>query len=193
MLFMQHVNEDNSEHRGLNSHSVIQVFSINSKYPFVNSSLRSANGSVEQVLLSVKANIALYFQSVVSGPPVHGRWAGHTHSSLSHNENSSTHVCCCSVAQLCLALRSHGLQHTRVPCSSPSPGACSNSYPLIWWCNPAISSSTKVIQLVSGEAHSTRIHFLRSSSFFSTTSFGPMVLKKCQSLGCVQLLQPYGL
>ena len=118
--------------RGLNSHSVIQVFSVNSKYPFVNNSLRSANGSVEQVLLSVKANIALYFQSVVSDPPIHGRWAGHTHSSLSHNENNSTQVGCCSVTQLCLTLRPHRLRHTRVPCSSPSPGACSNSYPLTW-------------------------------------------------------------
>ena len=35
----------------------------------------------------------------------------------------------------------HGLQHTRPPCSSPSPGACSNSCPLSQWCHPAISSS----------------------------------------------------
>ena len=35
----------------------------------------------------------------------------------------------------------HGLQHTRLPCSSPSPGACSDSCPLSWWCHPAISSS----------------------------------------------------
>ena len=35
----------------------------------------------------------------------------------------------------------HGLQHTRVPCSSPSPGVCSNSCPLSQWCHPTISSS----------------------------------------------------
>ena len=34
----------------------------------------------------------------------------------------------------------HGLQHTRPPCSSSSPGACSNSCPLSWWCHPIISS-----------------------------------------------------
>ena len=34
-----------------------------------------------------------------------------------------------------------GLQHTRLPCPSPSPGACSNSYPLSRWCHPTISSS----------------------------------------------------
>ena len=34
-----------------------------------------------------------------------------------------------SVTQLCLTLRPHGLQHTRLPCPSPTPGACSNSCP----------------------------------------------------------------
>ena len=35
----------------------------------------------------------------------------------------------------------HGLQHTRLPCLSPTPGACSNSCPSSRWCNPTISSS----------------------------------------------------
>ena len=35
----------------------------------------------------------------------------------------------------------HGLQHSGLPCPSPSPGACSNSCPLSWWCHPTISSS----------------------------------------------------
>ena len=35
----------------------------------------------------------------------------------------------------------HGLQHARLPCPSLSPGACSNSCPLSWWCHPTISSS----------------------------------------------------
>ena len=38
-------------------------------------------------------------------------------------------------------LRLHGLQHTRLHCPSPSPGACSNSHPLSQWCHPTISSS----------------------------------------------------
>ena len=33
------------------------------------------------------------------------------------------------------------LQHARLPCTSPSPGACSNSCPLSQWCHPTISSS----------------------------------------------------
>ena len=35
----------------------------------------------------------------------------------------------------------HGLQHTRLPCSSPTPRACSNSRPSSWWCYTTISSS----------------------------------------------------
>ena len=35
----------------------------------------------------------------------------------------------------------HGLQHTRLPCSSLSPRVCSNSCSLSWWCYPTISSS----------------------------------------------------
>ena len=35
----------------------------------------------------------------------------------------------------------HGLQHTKLPCPSPTPGAYSNSSPLHWWCHPTISSS----------------------------------------------------
>ena len=34
-----------------------------------------------------------------------------------------------------------GLQHTRLPCPSPSLRACSNSCPLSQWCHPIISSS----------------------------------------------------
>ena len=45
-----------------------------------------------------------------------------------------------SVTQLCLSLRSHGLQHTRFPCPSSIPRACSNSCPSSPWCHPTISS-----------------------------------------------------
>ena len=35
----------------------------------------------------------------------------------------------------------HELQHTRLPCPSPTPGVYPNSCPLSQWCHPAISSS----------------------------------------------------
>jgi len=44
-------------------------------------------------------------------------------------------------AQSCLTLWPHGLQHTRPPCPSPTPRACSNSCPSSQWCHPTISSS----------------------------------------------------
>ena len=35
----------------------------------------------------------------------------------------------------------YGLQHTRPPCPSPSPGVCPISFSLHQWCHPVISSS----------------------------------------------------
>src|SRR5574340_157918 len=39
------------------------------------------------------------------------------------------------------SLRPHGLQHTRLPCPSPTPGVYSNSHPLSLRCHPTISPS----------------------------------------------------
>ena len=39
------------------------------------------------------------------------------------------------------SLWSHGLQHARRPCPSPTPRACANSCPSSRWCHPTISSS----------------------------------------------------
>ena len=53
--------------------------------------------------------------------------------------------CCCSVTQSCPTLCDpksqwpQGLQQSRLPYPSPSPGVCPNSCPLSPWCHPAIS------------------------------------------------------
>ena len=39
------------------------------------------------------------------------------------------------------SLQSHRLQHSRLPCPSPTPRACSNSCPLSQWCHATISPS----------------------------------------------------
>ena len=39
------------------------------------------------------------------------------------------------------SLRTHGLQHSRPPCPSPTPWDYSHSCPLSRWCHPTISSS----------------------------------------------------
>ena len=65
-----------------------------------------------------------------------------THDSSNKSENLS--MSCVVVVQLlsCVdSLQPHGLKQTRLPCPSLSPGVCSNSCPLNWWCHPTISSS----------------------------------------------------
>ena len=46
-----------------------------------------------------------------------------------------------SVAQSCLTLWPHELQHARSPCPSPTPRCSLNSCLSSRWCHPAISSS----------------------------------------------------
>ena len=46
-----------------------------------------------------------------------------------------------SLSVMSNSLQTDGLQHTRLPYPSPTPGVYSNSYPLSWWCYPIISSS----------------------------------------------------
>ena len=43
----------------------------------------------------------------------------------------------------------HGPHHTRLPCSSPTPEACSNTCPSSWWCHPTISSRRPLLLLPS--------------------------------------------
>ena len=43
----------------------------------------------------------------------------------------------------------HQLQHTRLPCPSPTPGTCSNSCPLSQWCHPTILSCRPLLLLPS--------------------------------------------
>ena len=45
------------------------------------------------------------------------------------------------------SLQPHGLQHTRLPCPSPTPGAYSNSCPSSQWCHPTIYSSVVLFSL----------------------------------------------
>ena len=59
----------------------------------------------------------------------------------------------------------HGLQHTRLPCSSPTPGAYSNSCPSSRWCHPAISSSAVLF--------SSCLHSFSASGSFLRSQFFP--------------------
>ena len=83
----------------------------------------------------------------------------HSHSQMHLQKHSNTQFCSrchsrellshvwivtvesCSVAQSCLTLGPHGLQHARLPCPLPAPRASSNPCPSSRWCHPTISSS----------------------------------------------------
>ena len=60
---------------------------------------------------------------------------------LSHQGSCMTLLLLFSCPGMSDFLWALGLQHTRFPCPSVSPGLCSNSCPLSRWCHPAISSS----------------------------------------------------
>ena len=57
------------------------------------------------------------------------------------SSNSNNHMFQFSRSVLSDSLQPHGLQHTRLPCPSPTPRAYSNSCPLSQWCHPTILSS----------------------------------------------------
>ena len=86
---------------------------------------------------------------------------------------SSFFMCAHSSVQFSLSVMSdflwpHGLQHARVPYSSPTPRAYSNSCPLSRWCNPMISSSVIPFSphLQSFPASGSFLFFFLSFFFF---------------------------
>ena len=56
---------------------------------------------------------------------------------------AENHYCCCLFSRSVVidSLQPRELQHTRLPCPSPSPRVRSHSCPLSWWCHLSISSS----------------------------------------------------
>ena len=83
---------------------------------------------------------------------------------------------CCSVVSD--SLQSHGLQHARLPCPSPTLGACPNLWPLSWWCCTTISSSA--------------IHFSSWIQYFPISGYFPMsqfFVSSSQSIGASAAVQ----
>ena len=72
------------------------------------------------------------------------------------------------------SLRPHGLQHTRLPCPSPTPGACSNSCPLSRWYHPTILSSVTLF----------------SSCLQSFPASGILIHKRCTETSFIPGLNP---
>ena len=70
-----------------------------------------------------------------------------------------------SCAVMSNSLWTHGLQHAKLPCPSPTPGVYSNSSPLSQWCHPTISSS---VIAFSSAFNLSQHQGLQRSQFFTS-------------------------
>ena len=92
------------------------------------------------------------------------------------------------------SLRPHGLQHARLPCSSPTPRACSNSCPLSRWCHPTISSSvvpfSSCLQSCPARGSFQKSQFFTSGgqSIGASASVLPMNIQDWSPLGWTGLI-----
>ena len=88
----------------------------------------------------------------------------------------------------------YGLQHARFPCPSPSPGVCSNSCPLSWWCLPTISSSIILFSSclqsfpASGYFPVSQFFTLGSQSIGASASVLPVNTQGWFPLGLIRLI-----
>ena len=77
----------------------------------------------------------------------------------------------------------HGLQHTRLPCPSPTRGACSHSCPWSQWCHPNISSSVISFSSrfqsfpTSGFFQMSQLFASGGQSFGASASILPMIIQ----------------
>ena len=78
------------------------------------------------------------------------------------------------------SLRPHGLQHFSLLCPPLSPGVCSDSCPLNWWCYLTILSSATLLHLclqsfpASGSFPMRRLFALGGQSIGDSASVLPM-------------------
>ena len=86
-----------------------------------------------------------------------------------------------------------GLQHTRIPCSSPSPSVCSNSCLLSQRCHPAISSSAALFSSclqsfpASGSFQMSQLLSLGGQNIGASASILPMNVQGWFPLGLTDL------
>ena len=93
------------------------------------------------------------------------------------------------------SLWQHGLQHTKLPCPSLSPGVCPNSCPLSQRCHPTISSSVFPFSCLqsfpaSGSFPMSRLFTAggQSSGISTSASVSPMNIQSWLPLGLTDLI-----
>ena len=107
---------------------------------------------------------------------------------ISLNNNQSSH------SVVSDSLQPHGLQHTRLPCPSPTPRACSNSCPLSLWCHPTISPSVIPFSShlqsfpASGSLPMSQFFTSRGQSIETSASVLPMNIQGWYPLGLTGLI-----
>ena len=90
----------------------------------------------------------------------------------------------------------YGLYHVRLPWPSLSPGVCSNSCPLSWWCYPTISSSAALFSFclqffpASGSFPMNQLFISGGQSIGASAlaSVLPMIIQACFPLGLTGLI-----
>ena len=88
----------------------------------------------------------------------------------------------------------HGLQHTRLPCPSPSPRLCSNAHPLSRWGHPTILSSLTLVSSclqsfpASGSSPMSQFFASGGQSIRGSTSVLPMNIQGWFPLGLIGLI-----
>ena len=87
--------------------------------------------------VSCSVVVVVYWLSRVCPRDSPGKNTGLGCRFLNWNTNSSVQF---NSSVLSDSLPPHRQQHARLPCPSPTSGACSNSCPLSRWCHPTISS-----------------------------------------------------
>ena len=88
----------------------------------------------------------------------------------------------------------HGLQHTRLPCPSPSPRVCPSSCSLSQWCHPTISSSATLFSFclqsfpASGSFPVTQLFTSGGQRIGASASVLPVSIQGWFSLGLTGLI-----
>ena len=88
------------------------------------------------------------------------------------------------------SLQPHGLQHTRLPCPSPSPRVCPSSCPLNQWCHPTIIPFSSCLQSLPESWSFPRSQFftLGGQSIRASASVLPMNTQDWFPLGLTGLI-----
>ena len=101
---------------------------------------------------------------------------------------------CCSVVKSYPTLWLHGLEQAILLCPSLSPGVCSNSYLLNWWCPLTISSSAAPFSFrlqsfpASGSFPMSRLFASGGQSIGASASVLPMNIQGWFPLGLTGLI-----